>query len=399
MRHLVSAVALVAVIAFLVWGFLPRPIEVELAEVAPRTLEIVVEEEGVARIREVFTISATIAGKLQRIGLHAGDSVTQGETVVASIGPTAPVLLDSRSRAVAEASAAAAQAAMDLARSQLAQAEAMQEFATTVANRAIALYEKGSISQLAYDIAIRERKTAQAAVNSALANLVVREKELESSLAVLSSDQNGDAGLCCIKIVAPVSGRVLRVLTESEQVVQPGAPILDIGDPSSLEIMVELLSRDAVRVRTGAMATITGWGGAPLAAMVKRVEPSAVTKVSALGIDEQRVKVILLLTSPPEEWSQLGDGFRVVTRIALWREEGVLTIPVGSLFRDGADWATYVLRYGRARLQTISLGERNENLAQVLNGLQSGDLVILHPSDLVSDGISVAPRALGEDGP
>jgi HlyD family secretion protein len=398
MRHLVPAVALVAVIAFLVWAFLPRPVEVELAEVSPRTLEIVVEEEGVARIREVFTISATIAGKLQRIGLHAGDSVTQGETVVASIGPTAPVLLDSRSRAVAQASAAAAQAAMDLARSQLAQAEAMQEFATTVANRAIALYEKNSISQLAYDIAIRERKTAQAAVNSALANLVVREKELESSLAVLSSDQNGDASLCCVKIVAPVTGRVLRVLTESEQVVQPGTPILDIGDPSSLEIMVELLSRDAVRVRTGAMATITGWGGAPLAAVVKRVEPSAVTKVSALGIDEQRVKVILVLTSPAEEWSQLGDGFRVITRIALWREEGVLTIPVGSLFRDGADWATYVLRYGRARLQTISLGERNENLAQVLNGLQSGDLVILHPSDLVSDGISVTPRALGEDG-
>ena len=185
---------------------------------------------------------------------------------------------------------------------------------------------------------------------------------------------------------------MLRVLTESEQVVQPGTPILEIGDPGNVEIIVELLSRDAVRVQKGAVATITGWGGTPIAAVVERVEPSAVTKVSALGIDEQRVKVILALTGPADEWSQLGHGFRVIARIALWREDEVLTIPVGALFRDGADWATYVFRDGRAQLQTISLGERNESLAQVLDGLQLGDLVILHPSDLVADGVSVALR-------
>ena len=392
MRRLVPATALFVLIGFLVWAFIPRPVEVDLAEIAPRTLEIAVEEEGEARIRDVFTVSATIAGKLQRISLHAGDSVIEGETVVASIGPAASVLLDSRSRAVAEASAAATQAAMDLARAQLAQAEATYEFMTSEASRAIALYEKGAVSQRAYDNAIRERKTAQAAVSSAVANLAVREKELESALAVLRPDKPDEAGNCCVKILAPVSGRVLRVLTESEQVVQPGTPILEIGDPGNVEIIVELLSRDAVRVQEGAAATITGWGGTPIAAVVERVEPSAVTKVSALGIDEQRVKVILALTGAADEWSQLGHGFRVIARIALWREDEVLTIPVGALFRDGADWATYVFRDGRAQLQTISLGERNESLAQVLDGLQLGDLVILHPSDLVADGVSVALR-------
>ncbi len=393
MRRLIPAAALLVLIGFLVWAFLPRPVEVDVAEVAPRTLEIIVEEEGEARIREVFTVSATITGKLQRISLHAGDSVTAGETVVASIGPAAPVLLDSRSRAVAEASAAAAQAAMDLARAQLMQAEATYEFMTTEANRATALYEKGAISQRTYDNAILARKTAQAAASSAVANLAVREKDLESALAVLRPDKSDEAGRCCVEIVAPVSGRVLRVLTESEQVVQSGTPILEIGDPRSLEIMVELLSRDAVRVKEGAAAMITGWGGAPVAAVVERVEPSAVTKVSALGIDEQRVKVILALTGPAKEWSQLGHGFRAIARIVLWREDEILTIPVGALFRDGSDWATYVVRDGRAQLQTISLGERNESFAQVLDGLQAGDLVVLHPSDRVADGVTVATNA------
>jgi HlyD family secretion protein len=393
MRRLSSAAVLLFLIGFLVWAFLPRPVEVELAEVAPRTLEIVVEEEGEARIREVFTVSATTAGRLQRISLHAGDSVTKGETVVALIGPAAPVLLDSRSRSVAEASAAAAQAAMELAQSQLAQAEAANEFMISEANRAISLYEKGAIAQRDYDSAIRERKTSQAAVSSAVANLVVREKELQSALAVLRSDKSGAPDKCCVEIIAPVSGRVLRVVTESEQVVQPGTPILEIGDPADLEIVVELLSRDVVRVKQGAVATITGWGGAPITAVVERVQPSAVTKISALGIDEQRVKVILALTSPKDQWTQLGHGFRVITRITLWREDKVLTIPVGALFRDGAEWATYVLRDGRARLQIIRLGEHNESLGQVLDGLQPGDKVILHPSDAVTDGASVVPLA------
>lgn len=397
MRRLFPVAALLVLIGLLVWAFLPRPVEVDVAEIALRPLEIVVEEEGEARIREVFTVSATITGKLRRISLHAGDRVTEGQTVVASIGPAAPVLLDSRARAVAEAAAAAAQAATDLARAQLAQAEAIREFTTSEANRAVALYEKGAISQRSHDNAIREQKTAQAAVGSAVANLAVREKELESALAVLHPDQTAEVARCCIEVLAPASGRVLRVLTESEQVVQPGTPLLEIGDPGNVEIMVELLSRDAVRVQEGATAIITGWGGEPIPAVVERVEPSAVTKVSALGIDEQRVKVILALTGPETKWSQLGHGFRVIARITLWHRDDILTIPVGALFRDGADWATYVLLDGRAQVRTVTLGERNESFAQVLDGLQSGDKVILHPSDQLADGVSVTAPS-GADG-
>lgn len=397
MRRLIPAAAVLVVIGFLVWAFLPRPVEVDVAEVGLRPLDIVVEEEGEARIREVFTVSATIAGKLQRVSLHAGDSVTEGKTVIALIGPAAPVLLDSRSRAVAEATAAAAQAAMDLARAQLAQAEATHDFSASEANRAIALFEKGAISQRTHDTAIREERTAQAAVSSALANLAVREKELESALAVLRPDTIGGGTRCCVELLAPASGRVLRVMTESEQVVQPGTPLLEIGDPSDMEIEVELLSRDAVRVQVGASAVVNGWGGAPIPAVVERVEPVAVTKVSALGIDEQRVKVILALTGPAEDFSQLGHGFRVISRISIWEQDNVLTIPVGALFRDGGDWATYVLRDGRARLQPLTLGERNETYAQVLEGVQAGDGVILHPNDLVADGVSVAVREAATD--
>jgi HlyD family secretion protein len=391
MRRLIPATAVIVLVGVIIWAFLPRPVMVELAAVAPRTFQVTVEEEGEARIREVYTVSATIAGRLQRISLHAGDSVTEGETVVASIGPAAPVLLDSRSRAMAEASAAAAQAAVDLAQALLAQAEATLEFTTAEANRATALIDRGAITLRAHETAILEQRTARANVSSALANLEVRNQELESALAVLETGESADTGDCCVQIIAPVSGRVLRVLTESEQMVQPGTPILEVGNPGNLEIVVDLLSRDAVHVEEGAEASVVGWGGAPVAAQVARVEPSAVTKISALGIEEQRVKVLLGLTAPPEDGRALGHGFRVIVRITIWQGEDVLAIPVGALFRNGADWATYVDQEGRATLRRIALGERNAEFAQVLDGLAEGEQVILHPSDLIVEGVRVRP--------
>jgi HlyD family secretion protein len=391
MRHLFAGLAAVLVLGLVIWALLPRPVGVELADVALRTIEVVVEEEGEALIREVFTVSATVAGKLQRIILHAGDPVVAEETVVALIGPAAPALLDARARAVAEATVAAALAAVDLARAQVAQAEATLVFMTSEADRARALLERSAVPQRTYDNAILQQITSQAAADSARANLAVREQELESARAVLGVGEATGTRDCCIELISPVSGQVLRVLSENEQVVQSGAPILEVGDPGNLDIVVKLLSRDAVRVQAGARAEITGWGGPSIASVVERVEPSALTQVSALGIDEQRVEVILALRGDPAEWRLLGHGFRVIARIALWREEQVLSVPVGALFRDGSDWATFVVRDGRARLQTISLGERNEAFAQVLDGLQPGDQVILHPSDLVSDGVAVAP--------
>lgn len=394
MRRLIPALAALALLALLVWAFLPRPVEVEVAEIAPRTIEVTVEEEGEARIRDVFTISATIGGKLRRIDLHAGDEVFAQRTVVAVIGPAAPALLDSRARAVAEATRAAAQSAVDLAQAQVAQAEAALDFMTSEAQRASVLFEKSAISQRFLDNSVLEQKTAKAALDSARANLAVRKRELESAEAVLDSGAANGAETCCVELIAPVSGRVLRVLTDDEQVVLPGAPILEIGNLGNLEIAVELLSRDAVRVREGAGAVIAGWGGAPVAAQVVRIEPSARTKVSALGIDEQRVMVILNLRGDPRSWRSLGHGFRVIARIELWQGT-VPSIPVGALFRDGSDWATFVVQDGRARLRTISLGERDQNFAQVLSGLEPGERVIVHPGDLIADGVLVEPASGG----
>lgn len=391
MRRLLAALALLAIAGLLVWAFAPRPVEADLAQIAPRTIEVAIEEEGEARIREVFTVSATIGGKLSRTSLHPGDEVLAGETVVARIGPAAPALLDSRARAVAVATVAAAQAAVDLARAQLAQAEATLDFATAEADRSRALFEKATISKRMYDNAVLAQKTAAAAVDSARASLAVRERELESAAAVLSADGSAEAA-CCVEIVAPVSGRVLRVLTEDEQVVLPGTPLMEIGNPGDLKVVVDLLSRDAVRVREGAEAVVDGWGGAPIPARVERVEPSAVTKVSALGIDEQRVEVVLALAGDPADRQLLGHGFRVIARITIWKGEGVLAIPVGALFRDGADWAAWVLRDGRARLTPITLGERNDDWAMVLTGLAAGDEVVLHPSDQIADGVAITAR-------
>jgi HlyD family secretion protein len=393
MRRLILAIAVLALLAGIVWAFLPRPVEVEVAEVAPRTIVVAVAEEGEARIREVFTISATIGGKLRRIDLHAGDPVFAQKTVVAVIGPAAPALLDARARSVAEATRSAARSAVDLAAAQVAQAEAALEFKAAEANRSRALFGRSAISQRVLDAAILEHRTALTAFDSAKANLAVRQRELESAEAVLGIGDPYGAEACCVDIIAPVSGRVLRVLTENEQVVQPGTPIMEIGNPGNLEITVDLLSRDAVRVREGSEAQITGWGGAPIAARVERIEPSARTRVSALGINEQRVRVILHLRGDPADWQLLGHGFRVIVHINLWKGEDVLSVPVGALFRDGSDWATYVVQDGRAQLQIITLGERNDSFAQVLSGVKTGDQVILHPSDLVADGTAVSHRS------
>lgn len=389
-RILLTGLAALGLVVLLVWAFRPQPEPVETALVAPRDIAVVIEAEGVARIRDVFTVSAPIAGRLHRVELHPGDEVTAGEPV-AQIGPAAAALLDSRSRAVAEASVSAALAAVDLAQAQVAQAEAELDHALAEAERTSALFDRATVSQRLLDSAILARRTAEAALASAKASLAVRERELESARAVLAGgDAAGDAS-CCVGIVTPVSGRILRVVTEDEQVVPAGAPILEIGNLGNMEISADLLSRDAVRVVPGAEARITGWGGPPLSARVERVRPAAVTEVSALGIEEQRVEVILDLTGDARDWLALGHGFRVIAEIEVWSGQDVLSVPIGALFRDGPDWASFVIRDGRALLRRIVIGERNETDAQVLEGLEAGDIVVLHPGDGIDDGTRVSP--------
>ena len=395
-RFLPPLVIALAVVAGLVWAFWPRPLTVEVAQVMRQPLAVQIEEEGTARISEVFTLSAPIGGKLTRISLDPGDPVMERETVVAQIGPVVPALLDDRARAVAQAGLDAAKAAVDLAQAQLAQAEASRDFARTEANRARALFDRQTVSQQARDAALLAEASAEAALASAEANLAVRERERDSAQAVLEGGGEGGLGGCCVRLTAPVSGRVLRVLTEDEQVVQPGTPLIEIGNPGKLEITVDLLSRDAVRLAPGAAAEIVDWGGPPLAARVARIDPAAETKVSALGIEEQRVEVVLRLSGPRSDWQGLGHGFRVVARIDVWRAQDVLTVPVGALFRDGSDWAAFSMQEGRAVLRRLQLGERNAAFAQVLDGLTEGETVIVHPPDtLVEEGRVVAAELGG----
>ncbi len=387
MRRIILLLVSVAVIAALAWALWPKPLVVEVAAIERRSIEVKIEDEGKSRIREVYTVSAPIAGKLLRLNLHAGDDVVADQTIVASIKPVEPGLLDARARKIAEAGIEAAKAGVDLAAAQLAQAEAQLSFLDSELVRATALVRRGTISQRAFEKATLDVAVGKASVESARANLQVRQRELESARAALiEGSATSETNVCCVDVRAPVSGRVLRVATESEQVVQAGTLLIEIGDPADLEVVADLLSRDAVLLKPGAAATIEGWGGPALKAEVARIDPAAVTKISALGIEEQRVSVVLKLLDPPAERQRLGHGFRVVVSIELWRGDNLTAAPMGALFRQEADWAVFTVRNGIAHLRKVELGQRNTDFAEVKSGLEPGDVVILHPSDQVKDG-------------
>ena len=386
MRRLSAFAAIAAVLALLLWVFRADPVAVETGAVTRGEVTVGVEVEGEARIREVVVVSAPIAGLLQRVTLHPGDVVEAGQAV-ARIGPVSPALLDARARAIAEATAAAADAVVELARSQLVQAEAARDFARTEADRARALFARAALSQRLLDDAVLAERTAEASADSARANLAVRERERQSAEAMLNGDGATDA-TCCIAVTAPVAGSVLRVLTEDEQVVQAATPILEIGNLGEMEIVVHVLSQDAVDIVAGTEAVVAGWGGPDLSAHVERIEPSASTRISALGIEEQRVEVRLSLSEAPPP--TLGHGFRVTAQITQERAEDVLRVPVAALFRNGGDWAVYVVVDGRAMLRPVVLGRRNAELAEVVEGLDEVARVILHPADEVQDGVRVA---------
>lgn len=395
-RRLLAILVALAVAGALTWALWPRPVEVETATVTSARLTVMVEAEGKARIRDVYTVSAPIAGQLQRVALDAGDPVTEGKTVVARIQPMAPPLLDLRARRVAEAVRDAATVAVDLAKIQVTQASAELTFRQDELRRAETLREREAISARDHDAAVLAQSEALAALSSAQATLLVRERELQSAnAALIQHDEAATDEDCCTELLAPVSGRVLRVLTESEQTVAAGTPILEIGDPALLEIEADFLSSDAVRVAEGAEAVIDGWGGPALAAHVLRVDPSAETEVSALGIEEQRVGIRLALDDVSAALPALGDGYRVLAQVTVWQGEGRTAVPVGALFRQGADWAVYRVQDGRARLVRVTLGERTDSLAEVTQGLSVGDVVILHPSDRVADGSAVAALSGG----
>jgi HlyD family secretion protein len=393
-RIILGLIVLIAVAAA-AWALRPQPVPVDIAVIGSGPLQVTVEDEATTRIRDVYTVSAPVGGKTQRSPRRVGDSVKAGETILAVIEPGDPGFLDIRTQRVSEAQIEATRAGINLAEAQVRQAQAQLDFAQSDLNRAMELARRETISQRALDQARFEVATAESGLASAEATLEVRRRELASAEAGLIQPGTPmtESATCCINVMAPIDGQVLRVVVESEQVVQPGAPLIEIGNPGDLEVVVDLLSRDAVRVEQGALAHITGWGGGEeFAARVVRVEPSGFTKVSALGIEEQRVRTILEFTEHSEALARLGHNYRVVARIAVWQADDVVTVPLGALFRDGDSWAVFVVANGTATLRRVVIGERTMRQAEVREGLLPGESVILHPSDRVLDGIDVASR-------
>lgn len=396
-RRALTLATVAIIVAGMTWALWPKPVQVETEAITKRTIETFVEEEGKTRIREIFTVSAPTTGQLLRPYLHVGDKVVAAQTVIASIRPAEPALLDARSKKIAEANVEAAKAAIDLANAQSRQSQVQQSFMKSELTRSATLVRQGTIANRVYDKAVTDEAAATAEVESSRANLLVRQRQLESAEASLLEGQAAaEPKRCCVEVSAPVSGEVLNVLTESEKVVQVGTPLMELGDPTNLEIVVELLSRDAVRISPGANASIEGWGGSPIKAVVARIDPSAITKISAPGIEEQRVAVVLNLLDSPESWSRLGHGFRVFVRILLWQGENRLAVPMGAIFRSGEEWAVLTAKGNMAHLQIVKLGQRNFDYAEVLDGLELGTKVILHPSDTVRDGTKITASDIAQ---
>ena len=376
----------------------PEVVPVDIAKVTHATLEVTVNADGMTRIKDVYEVSAPVSGQVLRSPVKIGDAVVAGETVVARIEPGEPAFLDARARAQAEAAVAQAEAAQLLAEANLRAAEADMMSAQRQFDRIYALHEREAASDAQLDQVEVGLDVAAAKFDSARATQRMRESELTAARAVLvapdgelsASDTDGD---CCIALTAPVSGAVLSVVNESARMVAAGTPLLTIGPRNDLEITVDLLSTDAVRIAPGARAYVERWGGdETLTAQVVEIEPAAFTKVSALGIEEQRVKVRLVFTSLPQDRPTLGHNFRVYLRIVEWRGEDVLTLPISALFRNDGDWAVFAMVDGKAKLTPVEIGRRNTEFAQVLDGLAEGDVVITHPSDRVDDGVLVVDR-------
>lgn len=381
----ILAAALLTAIAL---GLRPRPVAVEAAPVTRGTLVVTVDEDGRTRVKDRYVVSAPLAGSIARIGLQAGDSVEQGQ-VLARVVPLAPPLLDPRSREEAQARVAAARAVASQSVTAVERARAAHGFARRDSERQRALLAEGATApQVAEQAELAERMRREDLASAEFGRQVAA-SELRMAQAALARLADGSAEQFVIR--APVRGRVLRVLQESETAVQPGTPLLEIGDPMGLEIVVDVLTTDAVRIRAGAPVRIERWGGDDtISGHVHRVEPSAFTRLSALGVEEQRVNVVIDLDGPRAAHASLGDGYRVEVAIVVWEQADRLLVPAGGIHRQGDGWAAYVVEAGRARLRAVRIGRRNGAAAEVLGGLREGERVVLYPTDKVEDGARVA---------
>jgi HlyD family secretion protein len=392
LRRSVPWLGVLLLAALIGWGLWPKPVIVETGVVARAPLTVRVSEEGKTRIRNRYIVAAPVAGNMRRVPLKPGDPVEAGVTVISTIEPVAAPLLDPRARTQAEAVVAMHEASRQRAAESLQAAQAAYKLAEKERERMRSVTRDGTLSDSDRDRMEAEASIKAAEVRAMEFSLRVIDYELAQARAVLERPAEAGAGNL-IEVKSPVGGRVLNVMQESETVAAPGMAILEIGDPADLEIEAEILSRDAVAIRTGDQVEIEQWGGEEtLKARVRRVEPAAFTKISALGVEEQRVIVLCDLLDPPEAARALGDRFRVEVRVAVWHEDNVLSAPAGALFREGNTWKTFIYQNGRAKLAAIEAGRSDGRLTQVLSGLNEGDKVLLHPPDTVTDGTRVVTR-------
>ena len=393
-RRILTIAFLLAIAAVIAMAFVPKPVVVEIVEVHRGPMQVTVDEEGQTRVRQRFVVSAPLAGRLHRIELEDGDQVDKDQTVLAVIAPNDPTMLDARARAEAEARVRQAEAAVQRAEALRSRARAFLEFATWERQRIAGAYERTGVSRHEFEAAMTAEQVAQQELRSEEFGHEMATFELEQARAVLlraSAEQPGDA-VELFEIRAPITGRVFRVLQKSADVVQPGTPLIELGDPANLEIVIDVLSTDAVKIRPGAPVNIERWGGdKPLRGTVRLVEPSGFTKISALGVDEQRVNVVVDFQTPSEETISFGDGYRIEGRIVIWQVDDVVKAPTSALFRNQNEWSVFVCENGRATQRRVQVGQQNAMEGEILDGLAPGDMVILHPTDRIQPGSRVRP--------
>lgn len=387
----VGVAGVAAVLAVAMW---PKTVDVDTAEVVRASMTVTIDEEGETRIRRRFVVSAPLSGRLQRIELEPGDRVTRGVTVVARVQAETPPLLDARSRAEAGAARDAAQSTLGRARAEAQSAANTLNRARRELDRERELDKSGLTTRQAVEQRETDVRAAEEAVRAANFAIGTATSEVQRASARLQPDLL-DVGGRIMNVLAPIDGVVLRRLRESASVVPAGEPIMEIGDPRDLEIVSDLLSSDAVQIKTGAAVHLEQWGGEQtLKARVRRVEPSGFMKVSALGVEEQRVNVVIDFDDPAAAAATLGDGYRAEVRIVTWQADSVVQVPTSALFRTGDTWAVYVMTPDeRARHTPVTIGHRNPRMAEVVSGLSPGDIVVAHPPDTVSDGARVRTRA------
>jgi len=393
-RRILLILIIVLVLAAVGYGFLPGSVLVETAVVSRGPLAVTLVEEGETRVKERFVIAATVDGMVCRIDLDVGDPVEAGQ-LLAYLEPLPPTVLDPRSRAEARARVATAEAQLQAAWEQAQAAEADAEYAAQELARLERLFQAGNLSQGQLDQARAGFRRSSARARAA--SFTVQEARFvlqaaEAVLGVSAADEPTETPEQ-VPIRSPVSGQVLAVQQESECVATRGQPLLEVGDPRELEVAVDVLSADAVRIEPGMRVWLERWGGEQaLQGRVRTVEPTGFTRVSALGVEEQRVLVIVDIVSPPENWARLGDGYRVEARFVLWEGEAVLQIPLGALFREGEDWASFLVAEDTARLRNVVPGHQGTQNVQILEGLAEGETVVVHPPGTLAGGVAVSPR-------